>query len=107
VPATSVKDAGFNSDVVAANVAPTGTIAVAPETSTQTSFGKYLNETIHAGKLEGTVMLVAPPAARVAEYFTVDGEGAYALYDCTSRPNWRGATIAIYIPFFYYSYKCT
>ncbi len=38
-PAGRVSVAGFNSDVVAVSVAETGIMAVAPDTSTQTSLG--------------------------------------------------------------------
>jgi hypothetical protein len=81
-PPCKVNDAGFISLVVATRVAPAGIAAVAPETSTQTSFGKYLKDTIQVWKVVGTVMLVALPTVRVAEYFTVLGCGAKALYPC-------------------------
>jgi hypothetical protein len=76
VPAFNVNEAGFNSEVVAANVAPAGTIAVAPLTSTHTSFGEYLNDTTHIGKFEGTVVLAAVLAAIVALNLFVLGYGA-------------------------------
>jgi hypothetical protein len=73
VPDVNVNDAGFNSAVVDASVAPTGIAAVAPDTSTHTSLGKYLNETTHKAKVLGTVIEVALPFVMVAEYLTVLG----------------------------------
>lgn len=75
-PEGKVKEAGFNSDVHTANVAPTGTAAVAPVVSTQTSLGKYRNETIHVACVVGTVILVALFVVKEAFHLFVDGIGA-------------------------------
>lgn len=75
-PEGNVKEAGFNSDVLTANVAPTGTAAVAPVVSTHTSFGKYRNDTTQLACVVGTVMLVALLTVREAFHLLVDGIGA-------------------------------